>query len=144
VTPASKRLLFVDDEAGIRNTLPAILRRYGFSITVAASVEEAISQMRQREFDLLLCDLNIEREADGYTVVRAIREINPNCIAIILTAYPGMETAIEGIHLGIDDYIVKPTRTEELVAVLAEKLAARRGKARVPDVSVDKSETTSA
>ena len=64
-----KRLLFVDDEPGIRNTLPVILRRYGFTVSVAATVDEALEQIRNEEFDLLLCDLNIHEEGDGYILI---------------------------------------------------------------------------
>jgi DNA-binding NtrC family response regulator len=121
-----KRLLFVDDERGIRETLSLILLRNGFTVTLAANVQQALKQIEAQEFDLLLCDLNIEQKRDGYTVVRAMREINPRCITIILTGYPDMESAIEGIHLGVVDYITKPTNADELVALLAEKLAARQ------------------
>lgn len=123
---ARKRLLFVDDEPSIRAMLPMILRRYGFTVTVAATVGEAIDQIQDHGFDLLLCDLNIEREGDGYDVVRAMQESNPKCAVMILTAYPAMESAIEGIHLHIDDYIVKPSNADALVALLAEKLLALR------------------
>jgi DNA-binding NtrC family response regulator len=125
VTPKQRRLLFVDDERSIRETLSVILLRYGFTVTVAATVTEALQKIEAQEFDLLLCDLNIERENDGLEVVRAIRKVNPNCVTIILTAYPGTESAIEGIHLGIDEYIIKPAKAEVLVALLAEKLAQR-------------------
>jgi two-component system response regulator HydG len=114
----------VDDEAGIRNTLPVILRRYGFTVAVAATVDEALEQMRNEEFDLLLCDLNIHRESDGYVVIRAMQDRHPQCVCIVLTAYPAVESAVEGIRVGIDDYIVKPTNADALVAALAEKLTA--------------------
>ena len=107
-TLARKRLLFVDDEAAIRATLPVILRRYGFTVTVAATVAEAIQQIKDQEFDLLLCDLNIEHEGDGYDVVRAMQKVNPTCAVMILTAYPAVESAVEGIHLRIEDYIISP------------------------------------
>jgi DNA-binding response OmpR family regulator len=123
---SGKRLLFVDDERGIRETLAIILLRYGFTVTVAATVKEAVEQIQEQQFDLLLCDLNIERKRDGYTVIRAMREINPRCLNIILTGDPDEESAQEGIELGIDDYIAKPARADVLVAMLAEKLAARR------------------
>ena len=123
-----KRLLFVDDERGIRETLSIILLRYGFTVALAATVNEAIEQIRTQKFDLLVCDLNIERERDGYTVVRAMREVNPNCVMIVLTGYPDMESAEEGISLGIEDYIAKPADADTLVALLAEKLAARQGR----------------
>jgi two-component system, NtrC family, response regulator HydG len=121
-----KRLLFVDDERGIRETLSLILLRHGFTVTLAATVQQAFEQIEAQQFDLLLCDLNIEQKRDGYTVVRAMREVNPRCTTIILTGYPDMESAIEGIHLGVVDYITKPTNADELVALLTEKLAARQ------------------
>jgi two-component system, NtrC family, response regulator HydG len=122
----SKRLLFVDDEQGIRVTLSAILRRYGFTVTLAATVAEALDKIKPEEFDLLLCDLNINREDDGLEVIRAMREVNPHCVTIVLTGYPNEESAEESIRLGIDDYIAKPTNADTLVALLAEKLAARQ------------------
>jgi two-component system response regulator HydG len=123
-----KRLLFVDDERGIRETLSRILDRYGFYVTVAATVAQALDQIRKQEFDLLLCDLNIEGEGDGYDVIRAMRNLNPHCITIILTGYPDVESAVEGMHECIDDYIVKPANADVLVALLADKLAARQAK----------------
>ena len=63
---SGKRLLFVDDERSIRETLSIILWRYGFTVTLAATVEQALEQIRTWEFDLLLCDLNIEQERDRY------------------------------------------------------------------------------
>ena len=121
-----KRLLFVDDERGIRETLSVILRRYGFTVTVAATVAGALEEIKKQQFDLLLCDLNIEGERDGYTVIRAMREVNPECVTIVLTGYPDEESAEEAIQLGIDDYIAKPARADVLVAMLAEKLANRK------------------
>jgi DNA-binding NtrC family response regulator len=103
--------------------LPVILRRYGFNVTVAAMVREALDAIQKQDFELLLCDLNIERDGDGYDVVRAIRERNPDCVVIILTGYPAMESAIEGIHLKVDDYMVKPSNADALVALLGERLA---------------------
>jgi len=120
-----KRILFVDDEPAIRATLAVILRRYGFLVTVASTVAEALEEMRKQEFDLLLSDVNLEGERDGYNIVRAMRELNPNCINIVLTGFPDEESAAEGLELGIDDYIAKPANADVLVAMLAEKLAAR-------------------
>jgi DNA-binding NtrC family response regulator len=122
----SKRLLFVDDEPRIRETLAIILPRYGFAVTLAGTVPEALKQIQKQEFDILLCDLNIQRENDGYDVIRAMQQVHPACVTVVLTAYPGIESAVEGIHLGIDDYITKPADANTLVALLAEKLAAKQ------------------
>ncbi|MCU1271861.1 MAG: response regulator receiver protein [Acidobacteriaceae bacterium] len=132
-----KRLLFVDDEPAIRKTLSVILARYGFAVTVAGTVAEAIDEVKTKEFDLLLSDLNIDREGDGYEVIRAMREVNPDCVTIVLTGHPDVESAVEGLHLGVDDYIMKPAKADVLVALLAEKLAARKAKARILSVSYD-------
>jgi DNA-binding NtrC family response regulator len=136
-TNLRKRLLFVDDEPSIRATLPVILRRYGFTVSVAGSIADALEMIRTQPLDLLLCDLNVEREGDGYAVVRAARDVNPRCVTIVLTGYPGLESAIEGIRHGVDDYIIKPSNADALVALLADKLAARRPKARILSVSYD-------
>ena len=135
--PLLKRLLFVDDEPNIRATLPIILRRYGFTVTVAATVKQALEAIQTKPFDLLLCDLNIEQESDGFVVIRAMQQINQDCAVIVLTGYPALDTAIEGLHLRIDDYITKPANADSLVATLANKLAARQPKARILTVSYD-------
>jgi DNA-binding response OmpR family regulator len=125
--PTKKRLLFVDDEPGIRHTLPLILRRYGFTVMVAGTVSEALGQIKAQPHDLLLCDLNLEREHDGFDVVRAARISNPDIVVIILTAYPDVESAIKGIREQVDEYIVKPSDPDTLVALLANTLAKRAG-----------------
>lgn len=126
MSPVRKRILFVDDERGIRETLALILLRNGFTVTLAETVQQALQQIEAQEFDLLLCDLNIERERDGFTVVRTMREVQPRSVTIILTGYPDLESAIEGLHLGVIDYVTKPTDADALVALLTEKLAARQ------------------
>lgn len=133
----SKQILFVDDEAGIRATLPAVLRRRGFTVAVVATVAEAREEIQKQRFDLLLTDLNIEREADGFEVVRAMREAHPACVNIILTGYPGLDTAMEGIREKIDEYILKPTDTDKLIALVVGKLAERKPRARILSVSYD-------
>jgi DNA-binding NtrC family response regulator len=120
-----KRLLFVDDEPAIRETLSLILPRYGFSVSLAATVAEALEKIQQQEFDILLSDLNIEGKRDGYRVVGAMQTSNPACVTVILTGYGDLESAAEGRALGIDDYISKPVAPNELVALLTEKLAAK-------------------
>lgn len=132
-----KRLLFVDDEPNIRATLPVILRRYGFTVAVAAKIAEALKEVETQAFDILVCDLNVEREGDGYEVIRAIRHKNPRCVVIVLTGFPALSSAIEGIQEHIDDYVVKPSNPDHLVALLADKLAKRKPKARILSVSYD-------
>ena len=122
----SKRLLFVDDEEGIRTTLPTILERRGFDVRVAASVPEALSEIRTHEFDVLLSDLNIGEDGDGFSVIRAMRKAHPKCVAILLTGYPAFETAVQAIEDGVDGYLVKPADISSLVSTIERKLRTRQ------------------
>jgi DNA-binding response OmpR family regulator len=134
----NKRILFVDDEWTIRATLPVVLRKHGFDVTVASTVPEAIEHVQTQAFDLLLCDLNISRDGDGYDVVRAVHKRQPRCAVVILTAYPALESAVRGIREGVDDYLIKPSDTNELIASLDARLGHRQGEARILSVSHDR------
>ncbi|HTE88477.1 MAG TPA: response regulator [Terriglobales bacterium] len=124
----SKRLLFVDDEEGIRTTLPEILQRRGFDVRVAASVAEALSEIRTHKFDVLLSDLNIGEDGNGFTVIRAMRKAHPNCVAILLTGYPAFDTAVQAIEDEVDGYLVKPADINSLVSTIERRLRTRQGR----------------
>lgn len=121
----SKRILFVDDEPSIRLTLPPVLEENGFEVRVAGSVPEALVEINSYQFDILLSDLNIGEEGDGFLVVSAMRHLQPHCINLILTGYPAFETALQAIHNQVDDYLVKPADVEALITSMKEKLSSR-------------------
>jgi DNA-binding response OmpR family regulator len=116
------KILFVDDEPGIRLTLPVILEGAGFQVVVAATVPEALSIIGTQKFDVLISDLNIGNPGDGFTVVSAMRRTQPDAVTFILTGYPAFETALEAIRQQVDDYLVKPADVEELVNNIRTKL----------------------
>lgn len=116
------KILFVDDEPGIRLTLPVILEGAGFQVVVAATVPEALSIIGSQKFDVLISDLNIGNPGDGFTVVSAMRRTQPDAVTFILTGYPAFETALEAIRQQVDDYLVKPADVEELVNNIRAKL----------------------
>jgi DNA-binding NtrC family response regulator len=124
----SKRLLFVDDEEGIRTTLPTILERRGFDVRVAANVPEALSEIKNHQFDVLLSDLNIGEDGDGFTVIRAMRKAHPNCVAILLTGYPAFDSAVQAIEDEVDGYLVKPADINSLVSTIERKLSTRQSR----------------
>jgi|SRR5436190_13283878 len=126
---SSKRILFVDDEPSIRLTLPAILQENGFEVTTAASVAEAMSEISRSRFDALLSDLNISENGDGFLIVSAMRRSQPECVTMILTGYPGFETAVQGIRNQVDDYLTKPADIDALVTSLNGKLASKNTRA---------------
>lgn len=119
------RVLFVDDEASIRLTLPEILKRHGFDVRSEGSVSAALAAINEDRFDVLIADLNIGMPGDGFTVVSAMRRTQPEAVTIILTGYPAFETALEAIRSQVDDYAVKPADIDELVQVIEDKLKNR-------------------
>lgn len=126
------RMLFVDDEPSIRLTLPAILRMHGHTVEVAATVSEALTAIQSRTFDVLISDLNIGNAGDGFTVVSAMRRTQPECVTLILTGYPGFESALQAIRSQVDDYLVKPTQVERLVQTIERKLTERSPHKPIP------------
>jgi len=118
------RLLFVDDEENIRLTLPVLLEQHGFDVTAVAGVNDALVQISALSFDVLIADLNIDSEGDGFLVIAAMRRAQPRCKNFILTGYPGLENAIHAIQNHVDDYFTKPADIEELVAKIKARLTA--------------------
>jgi len=129
--PTRKLLLFVDDEPSIRLTLPAVLEDHGFAVTTAESVPDAIARIDRAQFDVLLSDLNIGQEGDGFQVVSAMRKRHPQCVNIILTGYPAFESAVLAIRHQVDDYVVKPADIDALVRTIKHKLSELAGRERL-------------
>jgi ActR/RegA family two-component response regulator len=120
------RLLLVDDELGILLTLPEVLRRNGFLVTAVGTVNEALTEITSAQFDVLISDLNIGHPSDGLTVVSAMRRMQPACVTLILTGYPGFESALEALRAQIDDYLIKPASIPELLNLIQERLKTRK------------------
>ena len=124
----SRRLLFVDDEESIRLTLPPLLQTKGFAVRVAANVPEALVEINSHRFDVLITDLNISEQGDGFLVVSAMRHLQPRCVNLILTGYPALETAVQAIRSQVDDYLMKPSDVDYLVTTINQKLESRGDK----------------
>jgi YesN/AraC family two-component response regulator len=126
------RILFVDDEPGIRMTLPSILGLHGYDVTTAANVPDALEAINHEKFDVLLADLNIGQPGDGFTVVSAMRRTQPAVVTIIITGYPAFETALEAIRNQVDDYIVKPANIPGLLDTIERRLVDRKPRHPLP------------
>lgn len=109
------RILVVDDELPIRTTLGDLLRRRGYLVETAASGEEALALIHQRPFDLLLLDLKMPG-LGGLEVAQRARERQPQAAIIILTGHGSLESALEGMHLGVFDYLLKTASPQEVLA----------------------------
>ena len=108
------RVLVVDDEAPIRLTLEAILRRVGYTVTTAANGEEATGWLMQSVFDLLLIDLKLPG-MDGLTFARAAQECQPAAAILFLTGSSDFKGATVEEQVGHFDYILKTASPSEVV-----------------------------
>jgi PAS domain S-box-containing protein len=123
--PRSSRLLVVDDEENVLLTIAAILSQRGYQVETASSGQEAIDRIAKEPFDLVLTDLSM-KEVDGIEVVGAVREHQPDTVAIMLTGYASLDSAIEAIRRGAYDYLTKPTNIEEMIQTVERGLEKRR------------------
>lgn len=109
------RLLICEDEEDILNGLAKGLRKLNYYVDTATDGEEALSLYFESEYDLIVLDLNMPK-LDGLEVLKAIREDNPDCKIIILSARDTLNDKVLGLDLGANDYMVKPFHFKELEA----------------------------
>jgi ActR/RegA family two-component response regulator len=124
-------ILFVDDDQAIRATLPLVLESFGFKVTSAANTRDAIRLIANQQFDVLIADLNIDRQGDGFTIVSAMRSTRPEAVTFILTGYPAFEAALDAIRQQVDDYFLKPAEASQIVQAIEDKLHNKRPAPRI-------------
>jgi two-component system response regulator PhoP len=111
------RILLVEDEAPLRETLAARLKREGFAVDLAADGEEGLYLGREMPVDIAVIDLGLPKMS-GMELVAALRKDGKKFPILILTARSSWQDKVEGLKCGADDYLVKPFHVEELLARL--------------------------
>lgn len=109
------RVLIVEDEAPLRETLAARMQREGFAVDTASDGDEAIYMGLEVPFDIVIVDLGLPK-LSGIEVVKRFREAQKRFPILILTARSSWQDKVEGLKSGADDYLVKPFHIEELLA----------------------------
>ncbi len=109
------RILLVEDEAPLRETLAARLKREGYAVDTAADGEEGLYLGKEVPFDLAIIDLGLPR-MNGMELIQQLREENCRFPILVLTARGSWQDKVEGLKTGADDYVVKPFHVEELLA----------------------------
>jgi DNA-binding response OmpR family regulator len=117
-----KSVLIVDDEKTILGCLSKDLKCAGLVVTTAASGEEAIAHLHNRCFDLVITDLAMPG-VDGFQVLKAAKQQCMQTLIIILTGYGAMESVLDALRLGADDFLQKPCDTDELLYRISNCLA---------------------
>jgi two-component system, OmpR family, phosphate regulon sensor histidine kinase PhoR len=118
-------LLVVDDELGLREGIRRIFTLEGYLVTVAENGSEGIQKGSESEFDVVLLDLKMP-DIDGLTVLRHLREIYPDTEYLIITAFAGIDTAVEATRHGAYTYIPKPFTPDQIVFEVNRALGKRR------------------
>jgi DNA-binding response OmpR family regulator len=119
----STRILIVDDDDLIRQTLSDVMKHHGFEVTSAGNVPDALKLISSNVYDVLLSDLHMPGAGDGLTVVSAMRHANPKAVTMLLSAFPEMDAASHAIMLQADQILVKPMDVTMLIAAINERLA---------------------
>jgi len=126
--PADARaptLLLVDDEPSVLLSMQGVLELDGYQVLAASTGREALELLASQDFDLLLTDLRLD-DIDGLELVRAQRHHSADAVAIMLTGFASLDTAVEALREGAYDYLVKPCDIVELRTTVARGLERRQ------------------
>ena len=119
------KLLIVDDELSVRDSLGKWFREEGYEIGTAESASDALTRMAENKWDAALLDIKM-RGTDGIELQRRLHELDPDLIVIMMTGYASVETAVTALKNGAYDYVSKPLDPDEIAHLVKKALAHRR------------------
>ncbi len=129
------KVLVVDDEQSVATTIKAILELDGSEVTAVTSGREALEQLREHEFDVVLTDLRLD-DLDGIEILRETQKLWPDTVSIMLTGYASLESAVAALRSGAYDYLIKPSDVDELRATIGRVLSMASHELRTPLTAV--------
>jgi len=134
------RIMVVDDDRSIRETLESHFRDGGYVVSVAASAEEALSRVATADPSLVITDVRMSG-IDGLTLLAKLREARPETDVIVITAFEDMRTAIEAMKAGALDYLVKPLDLDQIDLAVERCLHDQRSRRRIAPVAESEAES---
>ena len=120
----AERLLIVEDETTLRESLKRVFIREGYEADTAGSTEEALTVFEEGAYDLIITDIILPGR-DGIEFLKEVKERNLDQLVIVMTAYASLETAIGALRAGAYDYILKPIIHEEIKRIIRNALNVR-------------------
>src|SRR5271169_881092 len=108
------RILVVDDEQLIRESIAFILKKEGFTVAEAPNGAVAYEKIQSESFDLVISDIEMP-VMNGIDLLDRVMQLNPQSLFVIITAYGSLDTAVPALRKGASDYILKPVEFDELI-----------------------------
>lgn len=119
------RVMIVDDEIEYLETLMKRMKKRNIDVRGASSGEEALSELERQSVDVVILDVKMPG-IDGMEVLQRIKSLYPLISVIMLSGHAHVDTAIKGIELGAFDYLMKPTKIEELLFKIQDAYAQKK------------------
>lgn len=116
----NNNLLIVDDDRPFLQRLARAMETRGFSVETAESVAEGMAKIKVGAPDFAVVDMRLN-DGNGLDVIEGIRNVKPNCKAIILTGYGNIATAVTAVKMGAIDYLAKPADADDVYTALMRK-----------------------
>jgi DNA-binding NtrC family response regulator len=120
-----KRILVVEDDQDIRDLLVETLQRSGFEIDTAENGKQGLQQFQAHHYDLILTDIRMP-VMDGLQMLKMIKKEDSKMPIVVVTAYPSVDSAVECLVKGADDYLVKPIQMDDLNVKINKALDKRK------------------
>ncbi len=111
---AKMKMMLVDDEERFLSTTKKLLARKGYDVLTAISGNEALEILKSRNIDVVILDVKMPG-MDGMTTLKEIKRLFPLVEVIMLTGHATVDSAVEGLHSGATDYLMKPTDVNDLI-----------------------------
>ena len=121
----NERVLLVDDDPGLSEVIVMLLEREGYAVQRAGTRKEGIHYVDAAQFDLVITDLKLP-DGTGLDVIAGVRARRPRLPIIMITSYSSMESAIDALRAGANDYVIKPFNNEEFLRAISRALNERR------------------
>lgn len=118
------KLLLIDDDRWVREALSALLIEYGYQVFTAENGFAALTFLKERKVDAILCDVKMP-EINGIEVLKRIKELYPDALVIMVTAHPAEDAAMEATRLGAFDYVLKPPDIQDIDLTIKRGLENR-------------------
>jgi DNA-binding NtrC family response regulator len=128
--PQGQRILIIDDEAGIRDSLETLLTLEGFNVDIAIDGHSGLDQLTRHSYDLLLLDLALPGES-GIDLLPRIRSLAPELPVIMITAYGTVGNVVDAIRAGASNFVQKPWDNEKLLADIRIAIGKTRAEQEV-------------